>query len=83
MCPPMKAPNVTAGFTWPPEMLAPTETATKSAIAWDSAAAISPEGVEAPPSGDGALSLNATCRCLVQLWKPAMISYSGDFNNSL
>lgn len=28
ICPPMKAPNVTAGFTCPPEILAPTDTAT-------------------------------------------------------
>lgn len=33
MCPQTKAPSVTAGLTWPPEMLAPTETATKSANA--------------------------------------------------
>lgn len=30
MFPPMKAPNVTAGFTCPPDMFAPTETATNS-----------------------------------------------------
>lgn len=33
MWPPTKAPKVTAGLTWPPEMFAPTETATKSAKA--------------------------------------------------
>lgn len=33
MWPPTKAPKVTAGFTCPPEMLAPTETATKRANA--------------------------------------------------
>ena len=33
MWPPIKAPNVTAGLTCPPEMLAPTETATKRANA--------------------------------------------------
>lgn len=46
----MKAPKVTAGFTWPPEMLAPTETATKSAKACAIDAAIRPAGVAAPPS---------------------------------
>ena len=50
MFPPRNAPNVTAGFTWPPEMLAPTDTATKSANACTNAAATSPEGVDAPPS---------------------------------
>lgn len=48
MFPPMNAPKVTAGFTCPPEMLAPTETATKRANACDNAAATSPEGVVAP-----------------------------------
>ena len=33
MWPPIKAPNVTAGLTCPPEMLAPTETAPKRANA--------------------------------------------------
>lgn len=50
MWPPMKAPNVTAGLTWPPEMLAPTETATKRANAWDSDAATTPAGVAEPLS---------------------------------
>lgn len=40
---------MTAGFTWPPEMLAPTETATKRAKAWASDAAMRPAGVLAPP----------------------------------
>lgn len=31
ICPPRAIPKVTAGLTWPPEMLAPTETATKRA----------------------------------------------------
>nr|AFK44239.1 unknown [Medicago truncatula] len=48
MCPPMNAPKVTAGLTCPPEMLAPTETATKSANACDSDAATNPAGVAAP-----------------------------------
>lgn len=48
MLPPMKAPKVTAGLTWPPEMLAPTETATKSAKACAMAAEIKPAGVLAP-----------------------------------
>lgn len=48
MLPPRKAPNVTAGFTWPPEMFAPTETATNSANPCANAAAISPEGVDDP-----------------------------------
>ena len=50
MLPPMKAPKVTAGLTWPPEMLAPTETATKRAKAWAIAAAMSPAGVLEAPS---------------------------------
>lgn len=41
----MKEPNVTAGFTWPPEMFAPTETATNKAKAWDREAATRPDGV--------------------------------------
>jgi len=44
----MNAPKVTAGLTCPPEMLAPTETATKSANACDSDAATNPAGVAAP-----------------------------------
>lgn len=48
MFPPTKAPNVTAGFTWPPEILAPTETATMSAKPWDNAAAIRPDAVLEP-----------------------------------
>lgn len=50
MLPPTKAPKVTAGLTWPPEMLAPTETATKRANAWAMEAAIRPAGVAAPLS---------------------------------
>ena len=48
MLPPIKAPKVTAGLTWPPEMFAPIETATKSAYACDIAAAISPDAVCGP-----------------------------------
>lgn len=48
MLPPRNAPNVTAGFTWPPEMLAPTETATNNASACDKAAAMRPAGVVEP-----------------------------------
>ena len=48
MLPPTKAPNVTAGLTCPPEMLAPTETATKSPKACASEAATRPAGVVAP-----------------------------------
>lgn len=50
MCPPTNAPNVTAGFTWPPEILAPTDTATNSANACDIDAEIRPAGVVDPPS---------------------------------
>uniref|UniRef100_A0A2P2J5B9 Tonoplast intrinsic protein n=1 Tax=Rhizophora mucronata TaxID=61149 RepID=A0A2P2J5B9_RHIMU len=50
MFPPMKAPNVTAGLTWPPEMLAPTETATKRPKAWAIDAEIRPAGVVEPLS---------------------------------
>ena len=50
MWPPRKAPNVTAGFTWPPEMFAPIATATNSAKAWARAAATSPAGVVDPSS---------------------------------
>lgn len=45
--PPRANPNVTAGFTWPPEMLAPTETATKRAKPWQMAMATSPAGSRA------------------------------------
>lgn len=48
MFPPMNAPNVTAGFTCPPEMFAPTETATKSAKACANDAATRPAGVVDP-----------------------------------
>lgn len=50
MLPPTKAPKVTAGLTCPPEMLAPTATATKSAKAWAMAAETRPAGVLAPLS---------------------------------
>lgn len=50
MWPPTKAPNVTAGFTWPPDMLAPTEIATKSAKACAREAAMRPAGVVDPLS---------------------------------
>lgn len=50
MLPPRNAPNVTAGFTWPPEMFAPTETATNNANACDNDAAIRPDGVADPLS---------------------------------
>lgn len=50
MLPPTKAPKVTAGLTWPPEMLAATETATKRPKPCAIDAEISPAGVvEAPP----------------------------------
>ncbi|WOL06183.1 hypothetical protein Cni_G14915 [Canna indica] len=45
----MNSPKVTAGLTWPPEMFAPTATATMRAKACPRAAAISPAGVVAPP----------------------------------
>jgi hypothetical protein len=48
MFPPMNAPKVTAGFTWPPEILAPTDTATNRANACAREAAIRPAGVVAP-----------------------------------
>ena len=48
MWPPMHAPKVTAGLTWPPEMLALMETATNKAKAWASAAETSPAGVVDP-----------------------------------
>lgn len=50
MFPPINAPKVTAGFTCPPEMFAPTETATKRANACANAAATSPDGVVDPLS---------------------------------
>lgn len=50
MWPPTKAPKVTAGFTCPPEMLAPTETATNRAKAWATDAATRPAGVVEPLS---------------------------------
>lgn len=50
MWPPTKAPNVTAGLTWPPEMFAPTETATNSPKAWARDACTRPAGVDDPLS---------------------------------
>lgn len=47
MLPPTANPNVTAGFKWPPEMLAATETPTKSANACATATATSPVGSNA------------------------------------
>lgn len=43
--PPTKAPKVTAGLRWPPEMLKATETATKRANACAKATAIRAAGV--------------------------------------
>lgn len=45
--PPRANPKVTAGLTWPPEMLAPTETATKRAKPWHTAMATNPDGSSA------------------------------------
>ncbi|RWW34864.1 hypothetical protein GW17_00000338 [Ensete ventricosum] len=50
MLPPRKAPKVTAGLTWPPEMLAPTATATKRPNPWAKDAATTPAGVAEPSS---------------------------------
>ena len=47
MWPPRANPKVTAGLTWPPEMLAPTETATKRAKPWQIATATNPVGSRA------------------------------------
>ena len=51
---------MTAGLTWPPEMLAPTATATKSANPWQTAMATSPAGSRAASP----VSLSATVRSL-------------------
>lgn len=45
--PPRANPKVTAGLTWPPEMLAPIATATKRANPWQTAMATSPSGSRA------------------------------------
>ena len=45
--PPRAKPKVTAGLTWPPEMLAPTATATKRAKPWQTATATKPAGSRA------------------------------------
>ena len=45
--PPRANPKVTAGLTWPPEMLAPMATATKRAKPWQIAIATSPSGSRA------------------------------------
>ncbi|KAJ0623551.1 hypothetical protein HanIR_Chr01g0033411 [Helianthus annuus] len=50
MLPPTNAPKVTAGLTCPPEIFAPTDTATNNPKAWASAAATSPAGLFAAPS---------------------------------
>lgn len=47
MWPPRAKPKVTAGLTWPPEMLAPTETATNRAKPWQIATATNPAGSRA------------------------------------
>lgn len=47
MLPPIANPKVTAGFKWPPEMLAAIETPTKSANAWAIATATNPAGSSA------------------------------------
>lgn len=47
MLPPTANPNVTAGFKWPPEILAAMDTPTKSAKAWATATATSPGGSKA------------------------------------
>jgi len=47
MLPPMASPKVTAGFKWPPEMLAAMETPTNSANAWATATATRPGGSKA------------------------------------
>lgn len=65
MFPPTKAPKVTAGFTCPPEMFAPTETATKSASAWAKAAATRPEGVVGPPSVSLPARTTQRVQCLI------------------
>lgn len=45
--PPRAKPKVTAGLTWPPEMLAPTATATKRPNPWQIAMATRPAGSRA------------------------------------
>ena len=55
MLPPIANPNVTAGFKWPPEMLAAMDTPTKSAKAWATATATSPAGSKA--ASDVSLSI--------------------------
>lgn len=47
MLPPTANPNVTAGFKWPPEIFAATETPTNSANAWATATATKPGGSKA------------------------------------
>lgn len=47
MLPPTANPNVTAGFKWPPEMLAATDTPTNSAKACATATATRPGGSNA------------------------------------
>ena len=47
--PPRANPKVTAGLTWPPDMLAPTATATKRAKPWQIATATNPAGSRAAP----------------------------------
>ncbi|KAF7843378.1 histone acetyltransferase of the CBP family 12 [Senna tora] len=43
-------PKVTAGFTWPPEMLAPIDTATNRANPWHTATPTNPAGSRAAPA---------------------------------
>lgn len=47
MLPPTANPKVTAGFKWPPETLAATETPTNSANACATAIATNPDGSKA------------------------------------
>lgn len=48
ICPPTKAPNVTAGFKWPPEMLAALATPAQTPNPWANAAITIPVGVLGP-----------------------------------
>lgn len=59
ICPPRAIPKVTAGLTWPPEMLAPTETATKRAKPWHTAIDNNPAGSSA--ASDVNLSAKPQC----------------------
>lgn len=65
--PPIANPKVTAGFTWPPEILAAIDTATKSANAWQTATATRPGGSKAASAVNFPVSIKSSNYALRKL----------------